>query len=94
MKGETKMENTELNEVVTTEAAENIAEAIPNGESGMKSSTVIGLSMAAGAMLWELGIKPVGKKALAWIAAKRATRKNKAKGDTDEEPVEPEESEE
>lgn len=88
------MENTELNEVITAETAENIAEAIPTGESGMKSSTVIGLSMAAGAMLWELGIKPVGKKAIAWIAAKKAARKNKAKSEDTEESVDPEESEE
>lgn len=86
------MENMELNEVITTDAVEDIAETIPTGNSGLKSSAIIGLSMAAGAAIWELGIKPVGRKALGWLAARKAARKNKAKSETtDETPEEPEE---
>ena len=87
------MENMELNDVVTTETVEEIAEAIPVGNSGMKQTTIIGAAMVAGAALWELGVKPMGKKAIAWIANKKAAKKAKAAAGNTEE-TEPEESDE
>lgn len=72
------MENMELNDVVTSEAVEEIAEVIPVGNSGMKQTTIVGAAMVAGAALWELGVKPMVRKTLAWIANKKAAQNTKA----------------
>lgn len=87
------MENTELNDVVTTETVEEIAEALPTGNSGVKQTTIIGAAMVAGAALWELGVKPLGKKTITWIANKKAAKKAKTAADNSEE-TESEESDE
>lgn len=87
------MENMELNDAVMTDTVEEIAEAVPSGDHNVKSSAVIGAAMVTGAAIWELALKPIGKKTLAWIKAKRAARKNKNEVTGNEE-TESEENEE
>lgn len=63
------------NEIVCTEAMEDIADAIPVGNSGLKSVVKVG-GIAAGAVLaWEFVIKPIGRKVQQFVTDKAVARK-------------------
>lgn len=61
----------ELNEVITTEAAE------AESKHGMNTGLVIDGSMVLGAVLYEHMVKPIGEKVFTGIANKLAARKAK-----------------
>lgn len=71
------MENMEVNDIITTEAIEEITEAVPTGNSGLKNVAKIGAIGAASIAAWELAVKPIGRKIKGLIIKKKAARKTK-----------------
>lgn len=71
------METIETNDIITTEAIEEITEAIPTGKSGLKTAAKVGAIGAASIAAWEFAVKP----AYGWIkdkiTKKKATKKAK-----------------
>lgn len=76
------MENEMLNEVIVNEAAQDITTqvAAPSGNNGLKNVAIVGGIMTLGALAWEFGVKPIGRK------VKNAFKK--AKDEREEEPAE------
>lgn len=71
------MENNEMmNEVITTEAMEEITTqaASPSNGNGLKNLAIIGGIMTLGAVAWEFAVKPVGRKVKASIHKARAKK--------------------
>lgn len=69
------MENMEVNDIITTEAIEEITEAVPTGNSGLKNVAKIGVIGAASIAAWELALKPLGRKVKGLIIKKKRSRK-------------------
>lgn len=61
----------ETEELVSTEVAEQVSE---HGSHGMKTVAVAGVSMVAGALLWNYVVKPLGKKIKHGVQAWKASR--------------------
>lgn len=81
------MENNEMmNEVITTEAMEEITTqvAAPSNGNGLKNLAIIGGIMTLGAVAWEFAVKPVGRKVKASIH--KARTKKGVKQQPQEEP--------
>lgn len=81
------MENNEMmNEVITTEAMEEITTqvAAPSNGNGLKNLAIIGGIMTLGAVAWEFAVKPVGRKVKASIH--KARTKKSVKQQPQEEP--------
>ena len=69
------MENMEVNDMMVTEAVEDVAEAIPTGKSGLKTMAKAGFIMAASIAGWELMVKPLGHKLKGvWLKRKAAKK--------------------
>lgn len=68
-------ENMELMNVIDSETALDVAETPDTETTCANQVPVIGMAMVAGAALWELGIKPMGRKIVAWVAKKQEARK-------------------
>ena len=78
------MENMETNDIITTEAIEEIAEAVPTGKSGLKTAAKVGVIGAASIAAWEFAVKPLGRKVKGLIDRKKAAKKpKKAVGDAE-----------
>lgn len=73
------MENEMMNEVITTEAAQEITTqvAAPSKGSGLKNVAIVGGIMTLGALAWEFGVKPVGRKIGSAIKKAKDKRKEK-----------------
>ena len=80
------MENMETNDIITTEAIEEITEAVPTGKNGMKTVAKVGVIGAASVAAWEFAVKPLCRKIKTAIA-KKATKKAK-KTEADDEDIE------
>ena len=74
------MENMETNDIITTEAIEEITEAIPTGRSGLKTAAKVGVIGAASIAAWEFAVKPLGRKVKGLIDKKKAAKKPKKAG--------------
>lgn len=87
------MENNLETNIITTETVEAVtdavADALPKNGKTMKTVAKVGGAAIAGAALWELVIKPVGRSAKKAIAGWKQSRSEKAKTEKgDEEPKE------
>ena len=71
------MENIETNDIITTEAIEEITEAVPTGKSGLKTAAKVGVIGAASIAAWEFAVKPLGRKVKGLINKKKAAKKTK-----------------
>lgn len=71
------MENIETNDIITTEAIEEITEAVPTGKSGLKTAAKVGVIGAASIAAWEFAVKPLGRKVKGLINKKKAAKKPK-----------------
>lgn len=71
------MENIETNDIITTEAIEEITEAVPTGKSGLKTAAKVGVIGAASIAAWEFAVKPLGRKIKGLINKKKAAKKPK-----------------
>lgn len=71
------MENMETNDNITTEAIEEIAEAVPTGNSGLKTVAKAGVIGAVSIAAWELAVKPAYRWVKGKIAGKKAAKKSK-----------------
>lgn len=80
------MENEMMNEVVTTEAMEEITTqvAAPSKGYGLKNLAIVGSIMTLGAVAWEFAVKPIGRKVKTGI--RKASAKHKAKAAQQNEP--------
>lgn len=80
------MENEMMNEVITTEAAQEITTqvAAPSKNSSLKNVAIVGGIMTLGALAWEFGVKPVGRKVKNAIKKAKDKRKEKPVEDEDE----------
>lgn len=79
------MENMETNDIITTEAIEEITEAVPTGKSGLKTAAKVGVIGAVSIAAWEFAVKPLGRKVKDLIDKKKATKKNKKTNKVEEE---------
>lgn len=77
------MENMETNDIITTEAIEEITEAVSTNKSSLKTVALAGVIGAVSITAWELAIKPLGRKVKGLIDKRKAARKPK-KTDEDE----------
>ena len=71
------MENIETNDIITTEAIEEITEAVPTGKSGLKTAAKVGVIGAVSIAAWEFAVKPLGRKVKGLINKKKAAKKPK-----------------
>lgn len=71
------MENMETNDIITTEAIEEITEAVPTGNSGLKTVAKAGAIGAVSIAAWEFAVKPAYRWVKGKIAGKKATKKLK-----------------
>lgn len=69
------MENMEVNDIITTEAIEEITEAVPTSNSGLKNVAKIGVIGAASIAVWELAVKPLGHKIKGLVTKKKTAGK-------------------
>lgn len=69
------MENIEKNEIITTEAIEDITEATTDNGTMLKTVGKIGAGLAAAALLTKFVLIPVGRKVIRKIRNKKATVK-------------------
>jgi len=69
------MENIEKNEIITTEAIEDITEATPTEGSVLKTVGIIGVGLAGAALLTKFVLLPLGRKAIGAIQKRKATKK-------------------
>lgn len=67
------MENIEKNEIITTEAIEEITDATNNGNV-LKTIGIIGVGLAGAALLTKFVLLPLGKKVVTGIQMKKARR--------------------
>lgn len=67
------MENIEKNEIITTEAIEEITDATNNGNV-LKTISIIGVGLAGAALLTKFVLLPLGKKVVTGIQMKKARR--------------------
>ena len=66
------METIETNDIITTEAVEEIVDAVPTGKSGLKTAAKVGVIGAVSVAAWEFSVKPLGRKVKGLIAKKKA----------------------
>jgi len=73
------MENEMMNEVITNEAAQEITTqvAVPSKNNGLKNVAIVGGIMALGALAWEFGAKPIGRKVKNAVKKAKDKRKDK-----------------
>lgn len=71
------MENMETNDIITTEAIEEITEAVPTGKSGLKTAAKVGVIGAVSIAAWEFAVKPLGRKVKSLINKRKAAKKPK-----------------
>ena len=71
------MENMETNDIITTEAIEEITEAVLTGKSGLKTAAKVGVIGAVSIAAWEFAVKPLGRKVKGLINKKKAAKKPK-----------------
>ena len=71
------MANIETNDIITTEAIEEITEAVPTGKSGLKTAAKVGVIGATSIAAWEFAVKPLGRKVKGLINKKKAAKKPK-----------------
>ena len=71
------MENMETNDIITTEAIEEITEAVPTGKNGLNTVAKVGVIGAASVAAWEFLVKPVCRKVKTAVAGKKAAKKIK-----------------
>lgn len=69
------MENIEKNEIITTEAIEDITEATTDNGTMLKTVGKIGVGLAAAALLTKFVLIPVGRKVIHKIRNRKATVK-------------------
>lgn len=79
------MENMETNDIITTEAIEEITEAVPTGKSGLKTAAKVGVIGAVSIAAWEFAVKPLGRKVKGLIDKKKADKKTKKANKVEEE---------
>ncbi len=77
------MENNEMMSIATTEAAVEVAEQVATvpakDHSGLKNAAIVGGIMTLGAITWEFGVKPIGRKLKgAWAGRKEKQKAKKA----------------
>ena len=72
------MENIEKNEIITTEAIEDITEATSNEGSVLKTVGIIGVGLAGAALLTKYVLLPLGRKAVGKLKQRKATKKAKS----------------
>lgn len=75
------MENMETNDIITTEAIEEITEAVPAGKNGLKTVAKVGVIGAASVAAWEFLVKPVCRKVKTAVAGRKAAKKTEAEDD-------------
>lgn len=68
------MENIEKNEIITTEAIEEITDATNNNGNVLKTIGIIGVGLAGAALLTKFVLLPLGKKVVTGIQMKKARR--------------------
>lgn len=80
------MENVMTNDVIVTEAAQDIVEQVakPSGNNGLKNVAIVGGIMTLGAMAWEFAVKPIGRKVKTAIKKARDKRKGESAEGYDE----------
>lgn len=71
------MENMETNDIITTEAIEEITEAVPTGKSGLKTAAKVGVIGAISIAAWEFAVKPLGRKVKGLINKRKVAKKPK-----------------
>lgn len=71
------MENIEKNEIITTEAIEDITEATSNGGSALKTMGIIGLGVLGAVILTRFVLLPAAREIKGAIQQKGATEKAK-----------------
>lgn len=78
------MENMEKNEIITTEAIENITEADSNGGSVLKTIGIIGLGVAGAALLTKFVLIPAGRRIIKAVHRKKRVTMTVAEPEADE----------
>ena len=68
------MENMETNDIITTEAIDEIKEAIPTDKNGLNTAAKVGFIGAASIAAWEFVMKPIGRKVKGAIAKRKAAK--------------------
>lgn len=71
------MENMETNDIITTEAIEEITEAVPASKNGLKTVAKVGVIGAASVAAWEFLVKPICRRVKTAVAGRKAARKAK-----------------
>ena len=71
------MENMEKNEIITTEAIEDITEADSTNGNTLKTVGIIGIGLAGAALLTKFVLLPLGRKAIGAIQRRKAAKKTK-----------------
>lgn len=71
------MENMEKNEIITTEAIEDITEADSTNGNTLKTVGIIGIGLAGAALLTKFVLLPLGRKAIGAIRKRKAAKKTK-----------------
>ncbi len=71
------MDTIETNDIITTEAIEEITDKVTTGKSGLKTVAKVGIIGVAGVAVWELAVKPLGHTIKGLIAKKTAAKKTK-----------------
>ena len=79
------MENMETNDIITTEAIEEIADNVTNGQNCLKTAAEIGIIGAASIAVWEFGVKRIIRLVKGKIAEKKAASKDLKKPKSDDE---------
>lgn len=67
----------ENNDIITTEAIEEITEAVPTGNSNLKTAATVGVIGAASVAAWEFVVKPAYHWAKRKIHDRKAFKKAK-----------------
>lgn len=78
------MENIEKNEIITTEAIEDITEATSNNGSVLKTVGIIGVGLAGAALLTKFVLLPTARKVKRTIQRKKAAKQMAEKTDAEE----------
>ena len=71
------MENIEKNEIITTEAIEDMTEATSNNGSVLKTVGIVGAGLAGAALLTKFVLLPLGRKAVSAIRNRKTSRMTK-----------------
>lgn len=71
------MENIEKNEIITTEAIEDMTEATSTNGSVLKTVGIIGAGLAGAALLTKFVLLPLGRKAIGAIQKRKAAKNTK-----------------